>query len=126
MLNYNMGYPMMTAQQRVMQMESYYKTIPVTNKEEANATQVDINGFPTFFFNQATNEIYMKKINLQTGLADFYVFKRAEQILPKENTSYEKDFKALNDKIDNLKSVVESLIIPKTENIEPKGVKNAK
>lgn len=127
----NWGYPMMNAQQRLMQMEGALKTYVVTNIEEANATQVDINGTPTFFFNSATNEIYMKKVNLQTGRADFCIFQRVEKPLIKENVpmginNHEKDFQALNDKLDGLKSVLEKLVVPKVETVEPKGVKNAK
>ena len=75
MMNFNQpfGYnPMLTAHQRLAQMEQNFaqqqtvqlgfKTLPVTNREEANATQVDINGTPTFFYNQAKNEIYIHKL----------------------------------------------------------------
>lgn len=125
--------PYMTAQQRLYQMEQQYPqlaqpqpvqpnsatvnnlvTIPVTNMEEANAFRVDLNGTPTFFYNAGKNEVYLKRTNTQTGLADFIVFGKVEQPTtePKQNLSintYEKDFKALNDKIDSFNSKIDGL-----------------
>ena len=54
--------------------------------------------------------MYLKRTNTQTGLADFIVFDKVEQpkTEPKQNLSintYEKDFKALNEKIDGLYSL---------------------
>lgn len=89
-------------------------TIPVTNMEEANAFRVDLNGTPTFFYNAGKNEVYLKRTNTQTGLADFIVFGKVEQpkTEPKQNLSintYEKDFKALNEKIDSFNSKIDGL-----------------
>lgn len=125
--------PYMTPQQRLNFMEQQYPqlaqpqpvqpnsatvnnlvTIPVTNMEEANAFRVDLNGTPTFFYNAGKNEVYLKRTNTQTGLADFIVFGKVEQpkTEPKQNLSintYEKDFKALNDKIDSFNSKIDGL-----------------
>lgn len=140
MMNFNQpfGYnPMLTAQQRLAQMEQNlaqqqtvqlgFKTLPVTNKEEANATQVDINGTPTFFYNQAKNEIYIKRVNLNTGLAEFLIFRRLEEPLSEVNVSsntfsYEKDFQALNEKLDALHSI----LTQNTKKETKAEVKNAK
>ena len=139
MLNYGYVNPMMTPQQRLAQMETQYsqfvtpqppqpqgfKVILVTNIEEANASQVDLQGNPVFFYNKGRNEIYLKQFNINTGLADFYVFAKAEQALkdvkpvPSTNT-YEKDFKALNDKIDGLYAILK----PEETKQTKKGVKN--
>lgn len=120
--------PYMTAQQRLYQMEQQYPqlaqpqpqpqqqsnnfliAIPVTNIDEANAFRVDPQGTPTLFYNAGKNEVYLKRTNMQTGLADFIIFGKVEQqkTEPKQNLSintYEKDFKALNDKIDGLYSL---------------------
>lgn len=136
--NYGFGYnPMLTPQQRVAQFEQQYPqlaqqnstqnlvTIPVTNIEEANAFRVELNGVPTFFYNAGKNEVYMKRTNTQTGLADFIVFGKVEQpkTEPKQNLStntYEKDFKALNDKIDGLFSLV-STLSQKSDQVEEKS-----
>ena len=148
--NYGFGYnPMMTPQQRVAQFEQQYPqlaqqnstqnlvTIPVTNIEEANAFRVELNGIPTFFYNAGKNEVYMKRTNTQTGLADFVVFGKVEQPKTEEkailNTNtYEKDFKALNDKIDGLFSLVSTLSLKsdkaeeESDKVSNKGVKNVK
>ena len=119
--NYGFGYnPMMTPQQRVSQFEQQYPqlaqqtnfvTIPVSNVDEANAFRVDLNGTPTFFYNAGKNEVYLKRTNTRTGFADFITFGKLEQsrsdIKPKTDiNTYEKDFKALNDKLDNLYSLL--------------------
>ena len=139
--NYGFGYnPMMTPQQRVAQFEHQYPqlaqnliTYLVTNIEEANAFRVDLNGTPTFFYNAGKNEVYMKRTNTQTGLADFVVFGKVDKPALKENVvqgvnTYEKDFKALNDKIDGLLSLVANLSQPNEQSTEQvsKGTKNVK
>lgn len=138
MLNYASGYnfnpynPMMNAQQRLNQLEQTqfsqgqnlgFRTLPVTNIDEANATQADLSGNPIFFYNKAQNEIYLKQFNINTGLADFKVFKltansgqEAQQIF---NMS-EKHYKTLSDKLDNLASLLKD-----TEQ-HKKEVRNAK
>lgn len=138
--------PYMTAQQRLYQMEQQYPqfannsnsatvnnlvTIPVTNIEEANAFRVDLNGTPTFFYNAGKNEVYLKRTNTQTGLADFIVFGKVEQLKtePKQNLSintYEKDFKALNEKIDGLYSLLATAKNETVAETTQKGGKNAK
>lgn len=147
MMNFSGGYngyqynPYMTAQQRLYQMEQQYpqlaqqtaplpaqpaqtlNTIPVTNIDEANAFRVDLNGTPTFFYNAGKNEIYMKRTNTQTGLADFQIFGRVEQPKSevKENlgaNTYAKDFKALNDKIDGLYSLLSANQTPQSKEVE--------
>lgn len=149
--------PYMTPQQRLYQMEQQYPqlaqpqpvqsnsatvnnlvTIPVTNIDEANAFRVDLNGTPTFFYNAGANEIYLKRTNTQTGAADFIKFAKVAGPTAKEKpflstNTYEKDFKALNDKIDGLYSLFAT--VPKTPEgseseevkiISTKGGKNVK
>lgn len=138
--------PYMTAQQRLYQMEQQYpqfannsnsatvnnsSVIPVTNIDEANAFRVDPTGIPTFFYNAGKNEVYLKRTNTQTGLADFIVFGKVEQLKtePKQNLSintYEKDFKALNDKIDGLYSLLATAKNETVAETTQKGGKNAK
>ncbi len=131
--------PYSSPQQRLFQMEQQYPqfaqppvnnlvTIPVTNIEEANAFRVDINGTPTFFYNAGKNEIYMKRTNTKTGLADFVVFGRAEQ--PKVETkqsTYEQDIKMLNDKIDGLYSLFTTVSLKSDKDEEESDkVRNSK
>ena len=103
MMNYGFNYgfnPMMNAQQRVnfMEQPQGLVTLPVTSIDEANAYRVDINGTPTFFYNQGKGEVYLKRTNTQTGMADFIVFKREEITAQPDN------FKVINDKLDVLLS----------------------
>jgi len=62
-------------QQRLQQMEQQYpqysmpqtqglryNVIPVTNEQEALAAIVDTTGNPTFFYNKAKKEIYVKQV----------------------------------------------------------------
>lgn len=121
-------------QQQVQPQAVNYVAIPVANIEEANAYRVDLNGTPTFFYNVGKNEIYLKRTNTQTGAADFFVFAKQEQQISevdekKNINTYEKDFKALNDKIDGFSSKIDdlySLLQEKTQEVEHKGGKNAK
>jgi hypothetical protein len=116
MMNYSYFNPMMTPQQRAIQMEQQlaqynqpvgFKVVPVTNIEEANASQVDLNGNPVFFFNKGKNEIYLKQFNLQTGLADFYTFSRVELATEAPQIATKEDFKVINEKLDGLYSILE-------------------
>lgn len=145
MMNYGMSpyNPLLTTQQRLAQMEQQYPqfaqtpmpqpqkqtlmTIPVTNTDEAKAFMVDINGTPTIFYNAGANEIYLKRTNLQTGGADFFIFRKIESpttdVKPeKDINTYKEDFKALNDKIDGLYSLLGQPV----EEPKIKGAKNAK
>lgn len=134
--------PYMTAQQRLYQMEQQYpqfannsnsatvnnsNVIPVTNIDEANAFRVDPTGIPTFFYNAGKNEIYMKRTNTQTGLADFLIFSKLEKPRTDVNkNTYKEDFKALNDKIDGLYSLLATVKNETVAETTQKGGKNAK
>ena len=115
-MTYNYFNPMMTPQQRLYQMEQQYpqfnqpigfKVVPVANIEEANASQVDLNGNPVFFYNKGKNEIYVKQFNLQTGLADFYTFSKVEATAEAPQIVTKDDVKLINEKIDGLYSILE-------------------
>ena len=85
--------------------------IPVTNVDEANAFRVDPQGTPTLFYNAGKNEVYLKRTNTQTGLADFLTFSKVEKSPVEEkpvlNTNiYKKDLDIINDKIDGLYSLL--------------------
>jgi len=144
MLNYGYNYtpynPMLNTRERINQLEQQFPqytqnanlvTVPVTNMAEANAYRVDVNGTPTFFYNAGANEIYLKRTNLQTGLADFIVYKKAEQPISevkeqKGINTYEENFKALNDKIDGLYSLLKPIETPEEYSETKKAGKNAK
>lgn len=100
------------------QPQIQFKIIPVTNKNEADAFIPDVSGSPLFFFNRGTNEIYMKQLDLQTGLAVFKEFTEKSVATPVKPVI---TIEMLNDKIDALKDIVDQLVPPKKE----KAVKNA-
>lgn len=116
-------YPYQYGQQQQFNQFRQLKIIPVTNRAEANSTQVDYSGVPTFFYNQTTGEIYKKQFDINTGLATFQDYKRTEpsdEPITKEITyldmeTYQENYNALMSKLDGLYSIVKD-----------KGVKNAK
>ena len=116
MMNYTYFNPMVSPQQRLAQLEQQYpqfsqpigfKVVPVANIEEANASQVDLNGNPVFFYNKGKNEIYVKQFNVQTGLADFYTFSRMETVAEAPQIVTKDDFKIINEKLDGLYSILD-------------------
>lgn len=107
------------------QPQSYQlKMIPVSNIEEANATPVDtLNGFPSFFYNKAQNEIYMKQFNNVSGGAIFQTYKlQMIENPPKQVDPYEAQFRAINEKIDGLYSLLQPInsneFTPKKKKVE--------
>lgn len=151
--------PYMTPQQRLYQMEQQYPqlaqpqpqpqqsnnflmAIPVTNIDEANAFRVDPQGTPTLFYNAGKNEVYLKRTNTQTGLADFLIFGKVDKPTVEEKqvqsiNPHKKEFEALNDKIDGLYSLLATVsqqseqvsvqVSDKvSEQVNSKGVKHVK
>ena len=110
-------------QQQFNQFRQQLKMIPVTNRAEADSTQVDYSGTPTFFYNQSTGEIYKKQFDIQTGLATFQEYIKSEPSVHAETKetiyldmeTYKEDYNALMGKLDGLYSIVKK-----------EGVKNAK
>ena len=108
----------------------FYKALPIANEAEMNNYTVDFNGMPTYFHNQATNEIYVKQFDIRTGLTSTQKFVKFEpsskpNLESKEENNidlYKKDFEALNGRLNGLEKMIENL--NKKEDI--KGVKNAK
>ena len=105
----------------------FYKALPVTSEAEMNTYTVDFNGMPTYFHNQATNEIYVKQFDIRTGLTTTQKYIKFEHDSKPVSESkeeinkniYEEDFNALNERLDGLERLIKNI------NIE-KGVKNAK
>lgn len=119
------------AQQQPQQVQNFFKTMPVTNMEEANATQVAIDGTPTFFYNASKNEIYLKRISMQTGLAEFQKFQLVQAPSSNEktcscNNTYNEQFKAINDKLDGLYSILGKKDEVQAQPNVKREVKNAK
>ena len=110
--------------------QAFYKALPVASEAEMNTYTVDFNGMPTYFHNQATNEIYVKQFDIRTGLTTTQKFIKFEGDNKPNNESktgnniniYKDDFDALNDRLNGLQRMIENL--QKKEDI--KGVKNVK
>lgn len=89
-----------------------FSIIPVTSEQEATAYRVDMFGMPTFFYNSATNEVYLKRINTQNGNADFIKFARIE----KANNIYNEQIET-NEYMNKLNSIEHKLncLLPMNE-----------
>lgn len=95
------------------------RVIPVSAKEEATATPVDVvSGQPTFFYNKAKNEFYLKQCDVPTGTPIFKTFIQApepagDDLSPVKSVEsvniYEKEFKHLNEGIDSLHRLISEL-----------------
>ena len=106
-----------TTQPPIMQPQmSITKMIPVSTREEATGTPVDlVSGSPTFFYNKSNGEVYLKQFDVQKGTAIFKVYKEAIEP-PKSDVSdevninpYEKEFKHINEGIDSLHRLIQDL-----------------
>ena len=69
------GQPPYNTQTQPPQQTVLGRVIPVSAKEEATATPVDVvSGQPTFFYNKAKNEFYLKQCDVPTGTPIFKTF----------------------------------------------------
>lgn len=110
--------------------QMFYKALPVTSEAEMNTYTVDFNGMPTYFHNQATNEIYVKQFDIKTGLTTtqkYIKFEADSKPISESKTetdinTYKKDFECLNDRLDGLETLIKDL----NKNNDIKGVKNVK
>lgn len=113
--------------QQAQQQAVLGRVIPVSAKEEATATPVDVvTGQPTFFYNKAKNELYLKQCDVPTGTPIFKTFVQISEPLGDDlsplKTSgsvniYEKEFKHLNEGIDSLHRLISEL--KEVKNDEP-------
>lgn len=81
----------------------------VVTKEEAIGAPVDlIHGKPSFFYNKANGEIYLKQFDVPTGSAIFKVFNETvEPIEEKHETiDYKKELSYISEGIDNLHRMI--------------------
>ena len=107
----------------------FYKALPIANEAEMNNYTVDFNGMPTYFHNQATNEIFVRQFDFRTGLTTTQKFVKSEpSIKPnlesKEKTKdlYKEELNAIYGKIDGLQEAIKNI----SRNNDIKGVKDAK
>ena len=113
-------------------MQMFYKALPVTSEAEMNTYTVDFNGMPTYFHNQATNEIYVKQFDIRTGLTTTQKFIKFEPDSKPNNESkdadninlYKEELNAIYSKLDGLEERFKKLTVNNNQDI--KGAKNAK
>ena len=125
-----------TTQPPIMQPQVSGKIIPVSNKDEATAAQVDlVYGTPSFFHNKSQNEIYLKQFDVPTGTAIFktYIEKPIEEVVQEHADNYDKQLNYISEGVDSLHRLLLQMqspkeIVEKDEEIiveKPKGKKNA-
>lgn len=115
--NYGMPQQTITTQPPIMQPQmSVTKMIPVSTREEATGTPVDlVSGSPTFFYNKSNGEIYLKQFDVPKGTAIFKVYKEAiesprNDVISGGNINpYEKEFKHINEGIDSLHRLLQDM-----------------
>lgn len=56
-----------------------FRGYPVSRIEEAQSALPDYQGNLVFYFNQAKNEVYLKKFDTQTGNVQFAIFTQSNQ-----------------------------------------------
>lgn len=88
------------------------KIIPVSNREEAIGSAVDlVNGTPSFFYNKSNGEIYLKQFDIPTGKGIFktYIETQPEIEETKDQQviiNYDKEINYLIHGVDNLNRMV--------------------
>lgn len=80
-------YPQQQVQQPVQSPQHLVR--PVASVEEARAVQTDFTGALTIMPDTAHGAIYTKQLNLQTGCADFALYRRVQE--PEINKPLETD-----------------------------------
>ena len=115
--------PYMPQLQQIQQQRqpNFLKMIAVTNREEANATPVEFNGVPMFFFNQNSNEIYLKQFDIATG-GKLETYRKIDTVAEPEKVVEQPNYKELNTKIDEIHALLATVL----EQQADKGGKNAK
>ena len=85
---YQQQYQQQPQMQQVVQSPQHIVR-PVASVEEARAVQTDFTGALTIMPDTAHGAIYTKQLNLQTGCADFVMYRRAQE--PETNKPAEID-----------------------------------
>lgn len=113
--------PQLQQMQQQQRQPNFLKMIAVTNREEANATPVEFNGVPMFFFNQNSNEIYLKQFDIATG-GKLETYRKIDTVAEPEKVVEQPNYKELNTKIDEIHALLATVL----EQQADKGGKNAK
>ena len=115
MMNYGY-YPQQRLNQLEQQYPQYaqpqvqpqgYRTMLVSNIDEANASQVTTDGQPAFYYNKGKGEIYLKQFDINTGGAIFQKFQLAR--IPMNENNEEKGVNIYSEKLDMIESKLDML-----------------
>lgn len=93
-------YPQQQVQQPVQSPQHLVR--PVASVEEARAVQTDFTGALTIMPDTAHGAIYTKQLNLQTGCADFALYRRVQE--PEINKPLETEMFVPRSEFDELKA----------------------
>lgn len=93
-------YPQQQVQQPVQSPQHLVR--PVASVEEARAVQTDFTGALTIMPDTAHGAIYTKQLNLQTGCADFALYRRVQE--PEINKPLETEKFVPRSEFDELKA----------------------
>lgn len=113
--------PMQAQQAPAQQLPQGLSSVsrPVTNREEAVSTPADFSGSLMVFPDITHNRVYLKRWNIQTGNADFVEYApiisaNAEPQTEQAPVAFAnlKDFKELQDTVDDLKKEINRLKKP--------------
>lgn len=112
------------------------KIIPVSNKEEATASPVDlVNGTPSFFYNKEKNEVYIKQFDVPTGKGIFKTFVEVQPMVDEQVPQinpYEQELRYIREGVEGLYRILsrpqeQPVIVKEVEDIEqPKKKKDSK
>lgn len=100
--NYNYQPPQYT---NFMQQPTGFNTNFVSDIAEAIATKPDVTGKPLFFYNKASEEIYIKQYD-STGAAPVKTYKLAIETQENKPNQLEEGFKSLDSKLDDIKKLL--------------------
>ena len=101
------------------QQMPFSRVIPVSSENDMSRYTVDFNGTPTYFYNQATNEIFVKQFDMRTGITNTQKFVKAEvPSVANNEIKIDDTIKSLDERIDTIKNRLDTL--------EEKAGKNAK
>jgi len=120
MMNYTNGYTPNTWQPNYANLQQYTQPLPtltttyVSDIAEAIATKPDVTGKPLFFYNKATEEIYLKQYD-NTGAAPVKTYKLVVETAQPETNPYLESFKSLDHKLDDIKKLLTPEVIEETE-----------
>ena len=117
----NYGYNIPQPQPNYFNQPQNFNATFVSDIAEAVATKPDVTGKPLFFYNKASEEVYIKQYD-NTGNAPVKTYKL---IVPENiainNNSYIENFKSLNNKLDDIKKLLTPDIIEKGNKKNERG-----